>query len=295
MGTGGERLKPGIHTMTAEAYHADPCSVPSLSASMAHLLCTSSPAHARVAHPKLNPTFERHEEEKFDVGTVAHALLLQGEDVAVIVDAPDWRTKAAKEERDAARAAGQIPLLGKHWDAVRAMVAATRQQLDKIEAAPALFTDGKPEQTLVWEEDGVMCRARIDWLHDDLSAIDDYKTTKASANPESWSRTLFGIGADMQVAFYLRGLAAVAGAAVAGMADFRYVVQETYPPYALSVVSLSPDVLALADAKVEWAIQLWKQSLASGEWPAYPTRVCFAELPPWEEVRWLAREEREAA
>lgn len=284
-------MKPGIHTMTADAYHADPCSIPSLSASMAHLLCTSSPAHAWCAHPKLNPAFERHEEEKFDVGTVAHALLLQGEDVAVIVDAPDWRTNAAKEERDAARAAGQIPLLAKHWDAVRQMVDAARGQLEKIDTAPALFTDGKPELTLVWEDDGVMCRARIDWLHDDLSAIDDYKTTKASANPEMWSRTLFGIGADMQASFYLRGMMALTG----GAAEFRYVVQETYPPYALSVVSLSPDVLALADAKVEWAIQLWKQSLASGEWPAYPTRVCFAELPPWEETRWLAREERETA
>ncbi|MCR4341997.1 MAG: PD-(D/E)XK nuclease-like domain-containing protein [Gemmatimonadaceae bacterium] len=289
-------LAPGIHVITADAYHRDDvCDQPSLSASLAHILCTSSPAHARIAHPRLNPDFERHEEEKFDTGTVAHALLLQGEDVAVIVDAPDWRTNAAKEERDAARAAGQIPLLAKHWDAVRAMVAATREQLDKIEVSPALFTDGKPEQTLIWEDDGVMCRARIDWLHDDLSAIDDYKTSKASANPESWSRTLFGIGADMQVAFYLRGLAAVAGAAVAGMADWRFVVQETYPPYALSVVSLSPDVLALADAKVEWAIQLWKQSLASGEWPAYPTRVCWAELPPWEEARWMEREAREAA
>ena len=141
-------MKPGIYTMTAEDYHADKiASRPSLSASMAHLLCTSSPAHAWVAHPKLNPAFERHEEEKFDVGTVAHALLLQGEDVAVVVDAPDWRTNAAKEERDAARAAGQIPLLAKHWDAVRAMVAATRQQLDKIDTTPALFTDGKPEVT----------------------------------------------------------------------------------------------------------------------------------------------------
>lgn len=291
MDAGGLVVKPGIHAMSAESYHADPCERPSLSASMAHILCTSSPAHAWVAHPKLNPAFERQDDAKYDVGTVAHALLLQGEDVAVVVDAPDWRTNAAKEERNAARAAGQIPLLAKHWDEVRAMVAATRQQLDKIDTAPALFADGKPEQTLVWEDDGVMCRARIDWLHDDLSAIDDYKSTKASANPEMWSRTLFGIGADVQAPFYLRGLKALRGA----NPEFRYVVQETYPPYALSVVSLSPDVLALADAKVDYALATWRTCLADDTWPAYPTRVCWAELPPWEETRWLEREAREAA
>lgn len=283
-------MKPGIHTMTADAYHADPCSVPSLSASMAHLLLTTSPAHARQAHPKLNPEHERNEEAKFDVGTVAHALLLQGEDIAVIVDADDWRTNAAKEERDFARASGQIPLLAKHWEAVQAMVAAAREQLAEHDAAPALFNDGKPEQTLIWEEPcGITCRSRLDWLRDDHTTIDDLKTTARSANPEAYSRALFNVGGDVQAAFYLRGLKALTGAD----AEFRWVVVETAPPYALAVISPGPDVLALAEAKVEWAVQLWKQGIETDSWPGYPRQVCYAELPPWEETRWMEREAME--
>lgn len=285
-------MKPGIHTMSADAYHADPCERPSLSASMAHILCTSSPAHARQAHPKLNPTFERHDEEKFDVGTVAHALLLQGEDIAVVVDAPDWRTNAAKEERDVARAAGQIPLLAKHWEAVQAMVAAAREQLATHAAAPPLFTDGLPEQTLVWEEpNGITCRSRLDWLRDDHATIDDLKTTGRSANPDAYSRALFGVGGDVQAAFYLRGLKALTGAD----GEFRWVVVETSPPYALAVIAPGPDVLALAEEKVESAIERWRLCLETGDWPAYSRQVCFAELPPWEEMRWMEREAREAA
>jgi len=38
----------GIFEYTADVYHADPCPKPSLSASIAHILCSQSPAHARA-------------------------------------------------------------------------------------------------------------------------------------------------------------------------------------------------------------------------------------------------------
>ncbi|MCZ7538275.1 MAG: PD-(D/E)XK nuclease-like domain-containing protein [Acidimicrobiia bacterium] len=86
------------------------------------------------------------------------------------------------------------------------MVAAAREQLAELDVDPLPFTEGKPEQTIVWEDGGATCRARIDWLHTDGTAIDDYKTTSKSADPESFTRTLFSMGYDVQAAFYLRGL-----------------------------------------------------------------------------------------
>jgi hypothetical protein len=71
------------------------------------------------------------------------------------------------------------------------------------------------------------------------------------------------------------------------------VVQETFPPYALSVISLGPDVLELANAKVQYAIEKWEDCLSRGSWPAYPMRICWAEAPLWELSRWLEREARE--
>lgn len=292
---GRNHTTPAILSMPSETYHADPCDQPSLSASIAKLLITGSPAHAKAAHPKLNPDLVTTEETKFDIGTVAHALLLEGRDAVQVIDAPDWRSKDARALRDHARANGQTPLLAGQWSEVQAMCQATRAQLDKIECEPALFTDGLPEQTLIWHDDEfhVDCRARLDWLRDDLTAIDDFKTTSRSANPEGWTRsTLFSIGADVQAAFYLRGLAANGGSLDA---DFRFVVQETFAPYALTVVSLGPDVMALAEKKVRYALAVWAKCLRDDEWPAYPLRVCFAELPPWEESRWLERELREVA
>lgn len=285
----------GILTLTPEQYHADPAATPSLSSSIATILCTQSPAHAWQAHPKLNPDLEREHKDQFDLGTTAHAILLEGKNVVEVVDAKDWRTDAAKAAREEIRSRGKIALLPHTVSSVWAMVAAAREQLEAHAAAPPLFVEGKAEQTLIWEEPGgVVCRALFDWLHDDYTAIDDYKTTSRSggANPESWSRSLFSMGADVQAAFYLRGLRREIDVGVEPV--FRWAVQETVPPYALSVVSPGPGVLEIAGRKVQHAIDLWRKCLASDEWPAYPTEVCYAELPPWEEARWLALEERVA-
>lgn len=275
--------------LTSDQYHADQVDErPSLSASIAHLLCSQTPAHARAAHPKLNPDARRREEKHLDIGTVVHALLLEGNDAGLeLVDAENWRTKAAQEQRDAARAAGRVPLLVNQVEDVYAITAAAREQIAAHKADPPLLTDGLAEQTLVWEEPGgVLCRSRLDWLRDDRAAIDDLKTTSRSASPAAYSKALFGVGGDVQAAFYLRGVQAVFGAD----AEFRWMIVETTPPYALSVVAPGPDVLTIGRKKVDFAIAQWRECLERDEWPGYPSRVCFAELPPWEEARWLERE-----
>lgn len=285
-------LEPGIHQMTADTYHADPCPSPSLSSSLARTLLSSSPRHAWFAHPQLNPAMEREDKEMFDLGSAAHAFLLEGETGFVIVEAKDWRTKEAKEERDQARLAGKIPLLAHKWQDVQDMAAAARMQLGYHEAKPIPFRGGKPEQTIIWREGDVWCRARLDWLHDDHSAIDDLKTTQASANPDVWTRALFGAGYDIQAAFYLRGLRAMSGGGARGT-EFRFIVVENYRPFALSVIALAPDALALADRKVSQAIALWAECLKRNRWPGYPLQTCYAELPPWQEAQWMERELRE--
>jgi len=277
-----------ILEVLAANYHADVLGYdsPSLSSSIVHILTESTPKHAWTAHPRLNPWYEPLEDDKFDVGTAAHALMLQGEEIVSVVEAKDWRTNEAKDKRDLARKEGKVPLLAHQWENVQAMARLARTQFDQHEADPPLFTDGKPERTLVWEEDGVLCRARLDWLRDDHRAIDDLKTCR-SANPEAWTRrTMFAIGADTQASFYRRGVRAVTGAD----AEFRFVIVEKVPPYAFSVISPGPAVLALADEKVDRAISTWRRCLAEDSWPGYPTQVCHAELPAWVESQWLERE-----
>jgi hypothetical protein len=280
-------VKMGIHTLHADAYHADAVAEqPSLSASIAHRICSQSPAHARAAHPRLNPSLIREESDRFDLGNVAHAILLEGQAAVEVIDAPDWRTKDARERRDAARAVGKVPLLAHVLVEVDAMVAAVAEQLANHAAQPPLFTDGKAEQTLIWEEPGgVVCRARLDWLRDDRATIDDLKTTSRSASPEAYSRNLFGVGGDVQAAFYARGVQELTGETP----EFRWATVETSAPYALAVIAPGPDVLALGHSKVEHAIRVWRECLATDIWPGYPQQICWANAPDYEVARWLDR------
>src|SRR3990167_7267404 len=155
---------------------------------------------------------------------------------------------------------------------------------------PPPLAGGKPEQPLIWQEDGLWCRARLDWLHDGLRVIDDYKTTEASANPDVFARTLFTMGYDVQCAFYLRGLRALRG--IANL-TFRFIVQESFAPYALSVIGLCPEAQEIGQRKVEYALRLWRDCVARNVWPGYPTATCYADRPPGGGARWLGRETRE--
>jgi len=281
-------IASGIHQMTADSYHALETPTPALSSSIARKLLGYSPLHAWYAHPALGAGASE-EREVFDIGTAAHALILEGdESKVVVVDAKDYKTKAAQEARDTARAAGKVPVIAHRMDDVRRMALTILERL-LPHPQPIPLTLGQPEQTLVWREDDLWCKARLDWLRDDRTAIDDLKTGE-NANPDAWTRgPLFALGYDVQAAWYLRGLKAVTGAE----AEFRFVVCETRPPYAVSVIGLGPDVLQLAEKKVRRALDLWRACLETGRWPGYPSRTCYASLPAWQENQWLERELRD--
>lgn len=280
---------PGVYDIPEAAYHADPCVAPSLSSSIARIILARSPWHAWAEHPRLGNLIPE-EEDRFNLGKAAHTVMLGGPAKCAVIAAESWRTKEAKEFREDAYKRGLIPLLETQWNGVEAMVTAGRRQLLDHEEAGGAFMAGKPEQMLAWQEEGIWCRALLDWLPDGGEIFDDYKTTAASAHPDAWTRTAYGFGADVQAAFYRRGIRAVLGIE---NPQFRFVVQETKPPYALSVIALTPASLDMADRKVKAAINLWGWSLQAGKWPGYPTRTCYVDAPGYEETRWLEQEARE--
>ncbi len=281
-----------IIDIPAAEYHEDRVAdQPTLSASIATILCQHTPAHARAAHPRLNPRLVREQKAAFDLGTTVHALLLENRDpaeiVKIIAGYDDWKKADAREQRDYWRDKGFIPLLEKNYYDVLAMVDAAAGQLREYDATPALLADGHPEKTLVWSEDGITCRSRLDWLRDDSAAIDDVKTTSriGGANQHEFERSLYAHGYDVKAAFYLRAVKAVTGVD----AVFRWIVIEAAAPYALSVIEPGPDVLALGEDKVEKAITLWRRCVETDEWPGYGRRVATAEMPAWAEAQWMER------
>lgn len=270
--------KPGIYEMSLADYVADPAPQPSLNTGTALTLLTQSPLHAKMQHVRLNPNAEREESSRADLGTIAHALLLEDDGSRVVeIDADDWRTKAAKEKRDEARAAGKVPVLKKDYGTVREMVEVAQHFMMGSELCND-WLSAKAERTLVWNDGpGVWCRSRPDKLTDDGCVAFDYKTCGVSADPSVFARgVLISNGYDLQAALAIRGVNALIKSR---SCTFIFVCQEIEPPYAVSLVSLSPQFLAIANERLQAAVDMWGLCLETNRWPGYPARVAYADAP----------------
>lgn len=282
-------IEPGFHYDIPDAdYHRDPCEEPSLSSGIARLLIERSPLHAWTAHPRLNPNFEPEEAKALDFGSAAHALILGKGAEIVVVDADSFRTKAAQEARDEARAAGASPILAADYARAVEMAAAFRKQLDLNPALRRLWDGGQSEMTIVWSDGKTWCRGRLDRFVEENNNITvfDLKTTSASAHPGAVSRRLFDMGQDFQQAFYRRGIYDLRPSNIRTY-EAIILTQEIEPPYALSATRLDAATWAKADDQVTTAIAMWQGCMAMNVWPGYPPLIATAELPDYVERRWV--------
>jgi hypothetical protein len=279
--------------LSATEYHADPAIRPSLSNSIAQILIDQSPAHAWLKHPRLNPNYEPETNSKFDLGSAAHVMLLERRDDCIVrVQADDWRTKAAREARDAAQANGQYAVLERQYSDIEMMVKAARDFVDETELK-GIFATGEAEQTVMWQEGNTHCRIRPDLLSADRSIILDYKTTPSAA-PEAFIMQIGRMGYDLQAEYYVRGVEDLTGVEP----TFVFLCQESKPPYACSLVALSNAYREVGRAKVNQALKLWGECMTTNEWFGYSTKVHYADPKPWDLIRAeaaMASEETEEA
>lgn len=294
----------GIYRISNEDYHADPCILPSLSRGTIRDLITKTPAHVFARNKRLNPAYvEEEQEDKFDIGTFAHALFLEGHDNAAVFQHKDWKKPEAQQDRKGARAAGKIPFLQHQYDVCCDMVEAAKQQLAMSELGITnLLKEGKSEESFFWKEDlektdicgkptgevefETWCRCRTDWRSNDFTLCLDYKTT-TDADPESFSRKITDMGYDIQQVFYKRGMRKAAN--LEKNPRFVFMVQEVKPPYLCSFIGLPPEFAAMGKEKMEYGFYMWQKCLATGEWPGYPARICYVEPKPWALASWELR------
>lgn len=295
-------LTPGFHSISEEAYHADPAITPSLSSGVLSKIVLGTLADAREAHPRLNPAYESADSTKFDLGSVAHTLLLgKGQDIAVI-DAEDWRTKAAKEARDEAIKQNKQPCLLSTYETAECMVATARDQLSADPANRDAFNPrmGVPEQVAIAALDTlsgpILCRAMVDWQQNVVPTgnehaliVYDYKTFAPGADPENFVRYLFREARDVQDPFYRMILAKLLMLDPQRDIAFRFVVQSPKPPYLLSVIELDMQAAEFAFERAAWGMQQWAAANRDNAWPGYLPRTHYVSPPNYELHRWAEK------
>lgn len=271
--------KPGIYPdVPDEVYHADPVEGGSLSSTGARRLLECP---AKFRYEQDNPTEHKR---TFDLGHAAHHMVLGVGPRLELIDASDFRTKAAREQRDAAYAAGAVPLLPEEFVQVEQMA----DKLREHRTASGLLGGALHfELTLVWRDvlTGVMCRARIDCLTraaDGRVLIVDYKTANSSA-PLAIQKAVNEYGYHQQFDWYKAGVMEL------GLAKDPLpllIVQEKKPPYVVTVAHVPKSALDVADVKNRAALERYALCTKAGRWPGYvwpDDDVVSVPLPPYAE------------
>lgn len=242
---------PGIYEgISNRDYHADPA----LGSTSLKTLATRTPAHYQhdKAHPKSS--------DAFTLGTAAHSLILENDwRSIVVVESENWTTKAAKEAKATALTEGKQPLLTKEWIQVQAM----RDSVMRHPVARKLFTGHRAEESVFWEEDGLMLKCRPDaWKPGTLV---DLKTAR-DANPNEFGKTAHEYGYHQSAAHYIDGVKAATGEDL----PFRFVLVEKTEPYLVSVVELDTEAIDYGRQLNDRAKAIYRECTETGNWPGYP-------------------------
>lgn len=277
--------------LTSEAYFAEPCAVPALSASIANVLDTESPLHAWARHPKFGGT-SRAPTKALDNGSLSHALLLgTGKDIEII-DAADYRTKAAQTARDEARDAGRLPvLIADYRDAL-----ATADKLRQRFADLGIVLDGESEIAALWTETAsngakVQCRGMLD--HMKLPVVYDIKSIR-SANPEMCRKHIENYGYAIQREAYVSAIERIRPE-LAGRVDFIFVFYETESPFAVTPIRLPGSFRELGRRGWRRSVDTWERCLRTNTWPSYADGIIEVEPSPWTLARDMERHSEEQA
>lgn len=278
--------EPGIYTDIPEReYHADPVGPsPSLSSSIAKLMVLKSPRHAWLEHPRLNKAKALEIEKadrKRDVGTATHKLVLGAGKTIKTLNFSDYKGGPARKARDEALAAGMVPLLADDLDRAEGAAKAIRAEIVGTQLE-GIFDDGDPEVTLVWRDvGGIWCRSRLDFLpraarQGGFITVPDIKTN-GGADLDKWNRTAFDIGANIQAAFYERGLRALIPNI--RKLEFLFAVAEQEEPHGVKVFGIGGEALEKARGYVDLAMKAWAACITAGSWPGYSKSTTWLDEP----------------
>ena len=280
--TGGGQEAPGVTfrtglypEMSDAIYHGDPCPAPSLSSGLIRTLTTGTPRHAWLAHPRLGKSEDKASTKAQDYGSLVHKLALgAGRDVEII-EADSYRTKAAQEQRDAAQAAGRIPILEPAYADALAQAEPIRDAITALagegwQGEVAMIGQRETAHGTIWT------RAKADALSADRSVIVDLKTTQKLDDKAIKNRLA---EYDTQDVHY-RATLESARSDLIGRTRFVFLFIENSTGI-MRPVGLSEGWRHAADLAVTEAAETFARCLKARQWPAYAAAPELFEPPPW--------------
>jgi hypothetical protein len=237
-----------------------------------------SPAHYKAALQS-----PKEATDAMEIGTAYHLLALEPERVSERIavwrgetrKGPEWNDfcderlgRTFKLVADAVRgfaAAGKVLLSAEDFETAKAMAASVRAS---PQAKPYLAT-GMAEVTLQWEEQGIKCKGRADFVG---SALVDLKSTRSAAM-EPFGKQMWDARVHAQLAFYRSGLGKPLPCVL--------IATENVFPYVTQVYRLTEAQLEQGRGEYSAWLATLKQCEATKHYPGYWPTETELVFPKW--------------
>lgn len=224
-----------------------------LSSSELRALYFKSPYHYKYLkeHPE-------HDEYKkfYEQGTLIHTMILEPqrvEDSLYVMNAEykDFRTKAAREERDEALQQNKNVLLYDDYLEVKTIVECYKQN----PLIQTYLTEGEAELSIFWDdpETGLKCKCRPDYLTAQY-LID----VKSCGDLDKFEQTVRNYNYHVQAAHYLNGT---------GLDNFFILALSKQPPYDVELFVLDEDYIRRGKEICRGAIDTLSHCINTDNWP----------------------------
>lgn len=243
--------------------------IPALSSSGINTFLNKSPKHFWATSP-FNP--KKVEIEKTDdmvFGSLCHLLLLENEkfqETYAIAPNVDKRTKEGKATLETFKPEGKEIITQEMFDHALHCVNALKSD----NAAFKLLKNGFAEELVTWEEDGLACKAKLDYCRNGL--VIDYKTT-SSASEDEFRASLVKYGYHRQDYWYRKAYKVKFGKDPVGMC---FIVQDKNLPEAINIYTISDNLKAIAEQEVGFALGEIKKGLTHNF-----EKIQVIDMPVW--------------
>lgn len=264
----GREYMGRIVGMSNAEYHASP----GISSSgLKELAKTPADFHAYLTEP-------RKQTDAMRIGSAMHTLVLEPqkfEQEYAISPACNANTKAGKAtlESFAAKNEGKTILSMDEYSLANEMADAIRcYEL----AAALLDKPGEAETSCYWEENGVLCKCRPDWLTHDGWLVDLKSTKDESA--AGFPRESERYGYHISAGFYRRGVEFVTGTPIQG---FVFIAVRNKRPHLVACHLAAEDFLYAGNARASELLDLYRKCKQEDEWPGHPNELIPLSRPKW--------------
>ncbi len=231
---------------------------PYLTPSIARTLVGKTPRHAQLQCPYFGPV-EQKPSAAMTEGSIVDALVLGGDPGCTVLDFENYRTKEAREIRDAS----SNPILIADYERCQnAAVRVKKSIKTSSEIAVHALELGRIKKRLFWQSASVHCSTEPDVHCADI--VLDLKRTKVAPTVANWERHAYTMRYGLQVAATLEATKAK---------RFGWLIIEADPPH-LSVVHWASDAF-IKVARDDWklAVDTWRNCIECNHFPGYESGI----------------------